>query len=155
MANAIEPWIALPSKMPLHSPQIPTALLPAMELCLNSSSAASAKCPGSRGVDWFVFPSVTLRNTEKLKCESFMLHERRGQHASQQRNSERALFPGLMVRASEDFVLNGALQGGGRGANTNFLAARTLVSKGQDQLWKGLFMLGISCVHTSQHELQL
>lgn len=98
MASAIEPWIALPSKMPLHSPQIPTAVLPAMELCLNSSSAASAKCPGSRGVDWFVFPSVTLRNTEKLKCESFMLHERRGQHASQERNSECALFPRLMVR---------------------------------------------------------
>lgn len=110
MASAIEPWIALPSKMPLHSPQIPTAVLPAMELCLNSSSAASAKCRGSRGVDWFVFPSVTLRNTEKLKCESFMLHERRGQHASQERNSERALFPRLMVRASEDFVLHGALQ---------------------------------------------
>lgn len=39
-----------------------------------------------------MFPSVTLRNPEKLKCESFMLRERRGQQASQLGKKQQACF---------------------------------------------------------------
>jgi len=105
-----------------------------------------------RGVDWFVFPSVTLRNAEKLKCESFMLHERRGQQASWLGKKQRACFiseaDGESFRAilsAKDFVLQtmGLFKKGRWGANMNFRSAtKALVSKGQDGLWKGLFIQG-------------
>lgn len=58
-------------------------LAPAVQLWLRNRAVPQPSALAPRGVDWFVFPSVTLRNPEKLKCESFMLHERRGQQASQ------------------------------------------------------------------------
>lgn len=99
-----------------------------------------------RGVDWFVFPSVTLRNPEKLKCESFMLRERRGQQASQERNSERVLFPKLMERTSEALFQQRTLYWGSSRreageANTSFQSAtKAVVARGQDELRKGLFI---------------
>lgn len=69
----------------LHFPQVSVAcsLAPAVQLWFSSRAVPQPSALAPRGVDWFVFPSVTLRNPEKLKCESFMLHERRGRQASQ------------------------------------------------------------------------
>lgn len=57
-------------------------LAPAVQLWLSSRAVPQPSALAPQGVDWFAFPSVTLRNPEKLKCESFMLHERRGRQAS-------------------------------------------------------------------------
>lgn len=106
---------------------LPCYLAAAVELWLNSSSALAP-----RGVDWFVFPSVTLRKPEKLKCESFMLHERRGQQASQLGKKQQACFiseaDGQSFRATlsaEDFVLQtmGLFRKGREDANMIFQSA--------------------------------
>lgn len=109
---------------------LPSHLAPVVELWLNNSSAMpqpSALPP--RGVDWFVFPSVTLRNPEKLKCESFLLRERRGQQASQLGKKQQACFiseaDGESFRATlsaEDFVLQtmGLFKKGSRGQTRIF-----------------------------------
>lgn len=96
----------------LHFPQVSVAcfLAPAVQLWFSSRAVPQPSALAPRGVDWFVFPSVTLRNPEKPKCESFMLHERRGRQASQL--GKCVLFPKLMVRHSEPFLQQGTLTWG-------------------------------------------
>lgn len=75
-----------------------------------------------------------------------MLRERRGQQASQERNSERVLFPKLMERTSEALFQQRTLYWGSSRreageANTSFQSAtKAVVARGQDELRKGLFI---------------
>lgn len=89
-----------------------------------------------------MFPSVTLRNPEKLKCESFMLRERRGQQASQLGKKQQVCFISeadgesfTAPHSAEDFVLQtmGLFEKVRGDTSTNFqTATRALFSMGQD-----------------------
>lgn len=117
MASATDLWVVLPSKKPLSAFVSSLHCLVIWLLLWSSGLTTAVQMPqpsalAPRGVDWFVFPSVTLRNPEKLKCESFMLRERRGQQASRLGKKQWVCFiseaDGENFRATlsaEDFVL--------------------------------------------------